>query len=170
MIALSHIPTSNEFATEKITVKYQEISLEVSRQTGNWYPPGEPWNASIRADISKYTVRDNWRYGLSAFGETRRDAIMNAYRFASQQTIQFPALWLTSVLHKIETSANVVSLHIKSVWKGGYDHKYYWQVFVDGHHFISSNIPYWNEQLARSAGAIALLKLSDYFTTWSLSD
>lgn len=65
---------------------------------------------------------------------------------------------------------NIVSLHIKETSKGGYHLRHYWQVFVDGHMFYSSNSVYYFEHQARSAGVIALQEMNGYFTAWKLSD
>jgi len=53
---------------------------------------------------------------------------------------------------------------------GGYEIRWHWQIFVNGHHFMTSNVPYYFDYKARSAGVLQLLKLDGYFTTWRLSE
>lgn len=73
------------------------------------------------------------------------------------------------MLSRAKRRENIVSLHIYERWKGGYRSLFYWQIFVDGHHFMSSKSGYWSPKIARSEGCLKLLDLDGWFTTWRLS-
>ena len=102
MAILDHIKTSGTYVTSEVRVRERGISMLVGKHTGNWYPEGKPWSASIYASVTDYANADNWSFGLSAFGATRIDAVIAAYEFAQSKSVKFPVTWLMAVIQVIE--------------------------------------------------------------------
>lgn len=101
-LQIKTIESDGKYQTQSIEVVHHWISLKTGFQTGNWFPEGTPWICSIRADITRYANRDNWRYGLAAWGADRTAAIQAAYKFCIRESVQFPDNWLEDVLQAIE--------------------------------------------------------------------
>lgn len=101
MITIEHVKTNEKYVADKVIFNYKDVTVTLSRETGNWHPEGKNWCASIRADITNYEDGDGWAYGLSAHGENREQALFLAYEFAQSRTLIFPSGWLVEVLSAV---------------------------------------------------------------------
>lgn len=104
---LKHITTNPMYCTDEIEVAYHGVRVRVGRQTGNWHPDAKVWLASIHADIYHYADEEQYAFGLAGWGALRDEAIVNAFEFAKNNTLQFPPGWLTEVMIAIEAETTL---------------------------------------------------------------
>lgn len=116
------------------------------------------WRAVYHMDMSRVIngvwVSDDYAY----------------FEFPNGDTVRKNKFDDVEVKTEYEPEYDTVSLHIKRVWKGAYRNLYYWQVFVNGDHFMSAKNGYYFEHEAREAGVLSVQKIADYFTHVNLSD
>jgi hypothetical protein len=98
MAILKHIKTNPDYCADEVQIGFEGVRVRVGRQTGNWYPDGKPWLASIHADIYMFGDQEKWATGLAAWGSSRREAILNARDYAKANTLRFPAGWLQEIM------------------------------------------------------------------------
>lgn len=92
------IPTNGKYSLDVVEVCYQGVTLQVSFQTGNWHPEGRAWSAVVRAPRHLFTNPGCWSYGLSDWGASADEAIINAWAFAKRESLVYPQGWLQEVM------------------------------------------------------------------------
>lgn len=102
-VTITKVPTSGKHSTDAIDIDYKNFRVRVVRETGNWHPDGKPFTASIRKDRHAYADPSQWRYGLSAWGGSRHEAIRGLVKFAESKTLIFPDDWLDEAFHALRS-------------------------------------------------------------------